>query len=97
MTDNRELPRQIVVTPTKSVGISIILTVLFGPLGMFYSTIWGAIIMLIISGVIGVVTFGYGLMITHPICVIWGRSLLIHTTINFLKVSGSPDSPQYKL
>jgi hypothetical protein len=72
MTDNRELPRQIVVTPTKSVGISIILTVLFGPLGMFYSTIWGAIIMLIIYGVVGMVTLGYGLMITHPICVIWG-------------------------
>lgn len=56
----------------RSLGISIILTVLFGPLGMFYSTIWGAIIMIIISGVVGVVTLGYGLMITHPICVIWG-------------------------
>jgi hypothetical protein len=72
MTDNKELPRQIVVTPTKSVGISIILTVVFGPLGMFYSTILGAIIMLIVSGIIGFVTFGYGLIITHPICVIWG-------------------------
>jgi hypothetical protein len=72
MTDNMELPRQIIVTPTKSVGISIILTVIFGPLGMFYSTISGAIIMLIISGILGFVTFGYGLIITHPICVIWG-------------------------
>lgn len=70
--DNKEFPRQIVVTPTKSVGISIILTVVFGPLGMFYSTIAGAIIMLIISGILGFVTFGYGLIITHPICVIWG-------------------------
>ncbi len=72
MTDYGEPPRQIVVTPTKSVGISIILTVIFGPLGMFYSTIWGAIIMLIISGIVGFVTFGYGLVVTHPICVIWG-------------------------
>ncbi|MGA8833712.1 MAG: hypothetical protein WB554_19095 [Desulfomonilaceae bacterium] len=72
MTDHGELPRQIIVTPTKSVGISIILTVVFGPLGMFYSTITGAIIMLIISGIVGFVTFGYGLIITHPICVIWG-------------------------
>ncbi|MGO8881153.1 MAG: hypothetical protein ACLPVO_08350 [Desulfomonilaceae bacterium] len=72
MTDYGELPRQVIVTPTKSVGISIILTVVFGPLGMFYSTISGAIIMLIISAVVGLVTFGYGLILTHPICVIWG-------------------------
>lgn len=72
MAENRDIPRQIVVTPTKSVGISIILTVVFGPLGMFYSTIWGAIIMLIISAIVGVVTFGYGLIVTQPICVIWG-------------------------
>ena len=72
MTNYSDLPRQVVVTPTKSVGISIILTVLFGPLGMFYSTIPGAIIMLIVSGIVGLVTLGYGLIITHPICVIWG-------------------------
>ena len=72
MTNYNDLPRQIVVTPTKSVGISIILTVLFGPLGMFYSTIPGAIIMLIVWSVVGLVTLGYGLIITHPICVIWG-------------------------
>ena len=72
MTDYNELPRQIIVTPTKSVGISIILTVIFGPLGMFYLTIPGAIIMLIVSGIVGLVTLGYGLIVTHPICVIWG-------------------------
>ncbi len=72
MTDYNELPRQIIVTPTKSVGISIILTVIFGPLGMFYSTIPGAIIMLIVSGIVGIVTLGYGLIVTHPICVVWG-------------------------
>ncbi len=72
MTDYNELPRQIIITPTKSVGISIILTVIFGPLGMFYSTIPGAIIMLIVSGIVGLVTLGYGLIVTHPICVIWG-------------------------
>jgi hypothetical protein len=35
-----EQTRQVVVvTPTKSAGVAILLTVLFGPLGMFYSTI----------------------------------------------------------
>lgn len=72
MTSVREFPKQIVVRSTKSVGLSIILTVLLGPLGMFYSTITGAIIMLIISGIVGILTLGYGIVVTHPICVIWG-------------------------
>ena len=62
----------VVIMPTKSVGISLILTFLFGSLGMFYSTIIGAIIMLIAESVIGFFTLGVGLLITHPICMIWG-------------------------
>ena len=64
-------PQQVVVTPTKSTGLAILLTVLFGPLGMFYSTIWGAIIMIPISAVVGILTVGFGLFVTWPICVIW--------------------------
>lgn len=64
-------PQRVVVTPTKSMGVSIILTVLFGPLGMLYSTIWGGIIMGVLSLVVGLLTFGLGLIITWPICIIW--------------------------
>jgi hypothetical protein len=39
-------PRAVVVTPTKSVGIQILLVVFLGPLGLFYSTIKGALIMI---------------------------------------------------
>lgn len=39
-------PRPTVVTSTKSVGIQILLVVFLGPLGLFYSTIKGALIML---------------------------------------------------
>ena len=60
-----------VVTPTKSMGIAILLTVLFGPLGMLYSTIVGAIVMGLVSLIVGIVTVGLGLLITWPICVIW--------------------------
>lgn len=66
-----EQPQRVVVTPTKSVGISIILTVLFGPLGMLYSTIWGGIIMIVISSVVALLTFGLGLIVTWPVCVLW--------------------------
>ena len=61
-----------VVTPTKSMGISILLTFLFGPLGMLYSTIMGAVVMGIISLPVGFFTAGLGLIVTWPICVIWG-------------------------
>lgn len=61
----------VVTTSTKSMGISIILTVLFGPLGMLYSTIWGGVIMAVISIIVGIVTLGFGLLLTWPICIIW--------------------------
>lgn len=73
MPDEAQSPRQVVVvSATKSMGISIILTFLFGPLGMLYSTIPGAIIMAILSVIIGVLTFGFGFLLTWPICIIWG-------------------------
>ncbi|MGB3079005.1 MAG: hypothetical protein WBB31_08030 [Saprospiraceae bacterium] len=50
-------------------GIAILLLVLFGPLGMFYSTISGAIIMMVVCGIIAIFTFG--LLLTWPICIIW--------------------------
>lgn len=59
-------------TGSKSVGASLILTFLFGPLGLLYSTVPGAIVMFILYIVIGIVTAGFGLIILHPITMIWG-------------------------
>ena len=61
-----------VTLPTKSIVVSLLLTFFFGPLGMLYSTVIGAIVMLIISVIVGIVTFGIGLVFTQPICMIWG-------------------------
>ena len=69
MTDQQ--PQRIVVTPTKSVGIAILLTILFGPLGMLYCTILGAVVMCVLSTVVAVVTFGLGIFITWPLCILW--------------------------
>ncbi len=60
-----------VVRSTKSPGIAILLTILFGPIGMFYSTIPGAIIMSLLTLVVGIATAGIGFLLTWPICVIW--------------------------
>lgn len=56
----------------KSVIVSLILTFFFGPLGMLYSTIIGAVIMLLLYIVIGIFTLGFGLIILHPITIVWG-------------------------
>jgi hypothetical protein len=72
MSDENKAVQPIVVTSTKSVGIAILLTVLFGSLGMFYSTVWGAVIMTILSIIVGVLTLGMGLLITWPVSIIWG-------------------------
>lgn len=69
---NETQKQVVVIAPTKSVGISILLTFLFGPLGMLYSTIVGAIVMIILSIIIAAFTLGFGLLITWPICIIWG-------------------------
>lgn len=60
------------VAQTKSMGIAIVLTLLFGPFGMLYSTILGAIIMGIATLLAIVFTAGLGLIVTWPICLIWG-------------------------
>jgi hypothetical protein len=57
-TEPRTQP--IVVAAPKSVGLAVILTVLFGPLGMLYSTVIGGVIMLVASLILAVVTFGFG-------------------------------------
>jgi hypothetical protein len=70
--ENQSSRQVVVVASTKSTGLSIALTFLFGPLGMLYSTIPGAIVMFIASLIALVFTMGLGLLITWPICIIWG-------------------------
>lgn len=73
-------PTMVLVTRPKSVGVAFLLTFFFGPLGMFYSTVSGALIMLavlIFGGfVAGVVTLGLAWLVWWPlvwlISIVWG-------------------------
>ena len=58
--------------PQKSVLLSLVLTFFLGPFGMFYSTVTGAIVMLVLYLAIGIPTLGWGLAVLHPIAMIWG-------------------------
>ena len=67
-----ENQKQIVIVKTeKSMGVTILLTILFGPLGMLYATVTGAIVMIVVSVLVALVTLGFGLLITWPVCIIW--------------------------
>jgi hypothetical protein len=70
--DKGSTPAQrIVVVSTKSVGLAVLLAVLFGPLGLLYSTVSGAIVMFLVNLLIGLFTFGIGLVFTWPLCGVW--------------------------
>jgi len=68
----------VTVQPTKSVGIALLLTFLFGPFGMFYSTVSGAILMigvLVVGGLVaGVLTFGLAWIVWGPL--VWVASMV---------------------
>lgn len=56
----------------KSVVLSLVLTFFLGPFGMFYSTVPGALIMLVLYVVLGILTLGWALTVLHPMAMIWG-------------------------
>jgi hypothetical protein len=68
-----QIPVQtVIVARTKSVALSLILTFFFGPLGMLYSTIWGAVVMIVLSIPAFIITFGHAGFIIWPVSMIWG-------------------------
>ena len=64
--------------PQKSMVLSLVLTFFFGPFGMLYSTIIGALVMLVAYVGIGIVTLGWGIAVLHPIAMAWG-AWAVHT------------------
>jgi hypothetical protein len=55
----------------KSMVASLLLTFFFGPFGLFYASIVGGIVMLIVTFVAAALTLGFSVLVTWPICMIW--------------------------
>lgn len=65
-------PVQVVVAKSeKSMGLAVVLSAIFGPLGLFYSSIIGGFVMMAVSFVVGFITLGFGLIVTWPTCILW--------------------------
>jgi hypothetical protein len=56
----------------KSVGVAFLLTFFFGPLGMFYTDVVPAILMVLAAIVLGIFTFGLALPFIWIGSIIWG-------------------------
>ena len=64
--------------PPKSVGLAFVLTLFFGPLGVFYSSVTGGLV-LTLGGffgglVFGILTFGFGWLVWWP--AVWVASII---------------------
>jgi hypothetical protein len=69
MSDSK--PIEVIVRNQKNGATAFLLAIFFGPLGMLYATVPGALVMLIVTPLVAIPTFGLGLLITQPICAIW--------------------------
>jgi hypothetical protein len=82
----------------KSVGLAVFLAFIFGPLGMLYATVGGALVMLAVDLLVGIATLGLGLIVTTPIAAVWAglaaashnKSLGAAVQSNATSVSQSP-------
>ncbi|HXO17457.1 MAG TPA: hypothetical protein VN909_04750 [Candidatus Dormibacteraeota bacterium] len=72
MTQQVQVAPPIFAGPPKSVGLALVLTFFFGPLGLFYSSVLGGVIMLVASLIAAGTTMGVGILVTWPICMVWG-------------------------
>lgn len=61
----------VTVPAERSVGLAVLLALLFGPAGMFYSTVLGALVMLFVSVLPAILTVGISLFVTQPLCALW--------------------------
>jgi hypothetical protein len=64
----------VVVRVEKNPGLAAGLALFFGPLGMLYSTVVGALVMFFVTLVVGIVTLGFGLILVFPGCAFWAYS-----------------------
>jgi hypothetical protein len=78
----------------KSTGLAFVLSFFFGPLGLFYASVTGGIVMLLITLIVGIITFGFGLIITQIICIIWAMIAVNNHNQNVSSQSIITQQPQ---
>lgn len=62
----------IILGQPKSMGVTLILTILFGPLGLLYASVAGGLILIVFGVVVGLFTLGIGAVLAWVLSIIWG-------------------------
>lgn len=60
-----------VIRPQKSAALAALLAFLFGPLGMLYSTVTGALVLFAVNLILVLPTFGLIVLVTWPAGIVW--------------------------
>lgn len=68
---NQSTTTVIAVGQKKSMVAALLLTFFFGPLGLLYSTVSGALILLVLTVIIGFFTLGIGFIVGWLASMIW--------------------------
>lgn len=55
----------------KSVVLALVLTLFFGPLGLFYVSVWGAVALIVVVAAGVVPTLGFVLIFVWPASMVW--------------------------
>jgi hypothetical protein len=55
----------------KSVALAFLLTLVFGPLGLFYVRAWGAVALILVAAAGVVPTLGFVLIFVWPASMVW--------------------------
>jgi uncharacterized OB-fold protein len=63
---------EVITKSKKDVGVSILLTIFLGPLGVFYSSVGGGFFWTIATVIIGVLTFGVGVALMWVLSIVAG-------------------------
>lgn len=69
--ERQHTSRPAVRTTPKNAVLATILAGLFGPFGLFYATVSGALTMLVVAIGLAMFTWGIGIFLVWPLCAVW--------------------------
>lgn len=67
----QQTSRTVIVAQKKGMGVALILSILFGPLGLLYASVLGGILLMILAVVGGFFTLGVGAIVAWVLSPIW--------------------------
>ncbi len=63
--------KTVIIVQKKSMAVALLLTFFLGPLGLLYVSVIGAIVLIILSVILGMFTFGVGALLGWVAAMIW--------------------------